>query len=94
MIEAGAPSTGESRHVCACARGVVPAPPGGVMVAPPQISRKTQPGKVKAAPSTMGRKRRGQGEHYRGRSPTGPRPDDSYQPSPEPSQYPAFDNTH
>jgi hypothetical protein len=36
------------------------------MVAPPEISRKTQPGKVKAAPSTMGRKQRGQGEHYRG----------------------------
>src|SRR5918995_5993256 len=31
-----------------------------------------------------------------GRSPVEPQPDDSYsyQPSPEPSQYPAFDNTH
>src|SRR5215204_5013715 len=38
---------------------------------------------------------RGQ-RQYKGRSPSEPRPDDSYsyQPSPEPSQYPAFDNTH
>jgi hypothetical protein len=31
-------------------------------------------GKAKAAPGTMGRNQRGQGEHYRGRSPVGPRP--------------------
>src|SRR5215204_3780002 len=38
---------------------------------------------------------RGQ-RQYKGRSPSEPRPDDSYsyQPPPEPSQYPAFDNTH
>jgi hypothetical protein len=48
----------------------VPAPPGVVMVAPPEVPRNAQQGKVKAAPNAMGRKtsQRGQGK-YKGRSP-------------------------
>src|SRR5215204_7266580 len=44
-----------------------------VMVAPPEIPRNAQQGKVKAAPNAMGRKtsQRGQ-EQYRGRSPKAP----------------------
>src|SRR5215208_7815601 len=44
-----------------------------VMVAPPEIPRNAQQGKVKAAPNAMGRKtsQRGQ-EQYRGRSPNAP----------------------
>jgi hypothetical protein len=41
-------------------RGVVPVPPGVVMVAPPEIPRNAQQGKVKAAPGAM-REERG---HY------------------------------
>jgi hypothetical protein len=37
MIEAGAPSTGGS-----CSRPPVPAPPGVVMVAPPEVPRNAQ----------------------------------------------------
>src|SRR5215216_2638207 len=51
MIEAGAPSTwGE---VVGCPVRSVPAPPGVVMVAPPEIPRNAQPGKARAAPKAM-----------------------------------------
>jgi hypothetical protein len=40
------------------------------MVAPPQIPRNAQQGKVKAAPNAMGTKTKQRGqEQYRGRSP-------------------------
>src|SRR5215204_5021797 len=51
----------------------VPAPPGVVMVSPPEVPCNAQQGKVKAAPNAMGRKtsQRGQ-EQYRDRSPKAP----------------------
>ncbi len=43
MREAGAPSTGELREGCNRAlRSVVPAPPGVVMVAPPEVPRNAE----------------------------------------------------
>jgi hypothetical protein len=44
MREAGTPSTGE---VEGCFLRSVPAPPGVVMLAPPEIPRNAQPGKVR-----------------------------------------------
>src|SRR5215216_6896610 len=63
----------EELYGCQSYRGVVPAPPGVVMVAPSKDPRNAQQGKVKAAPNAMGRKtsQRGQ-EQYRGRSPNAP----------------------
>ena len=61
----------EELYGCQSYRGVVPAPPGVVMVAPSKDPRNAQQGKVKAAPDTMGRNQRGQ-EQYRGRSPNAP----------------------
>ena len=39
----------EELHGCQSYRGVVPAPPGVVMVAPPEVPRNAQQGKVQAA---------------------------------------------
>jgi hypothetical protein len=50
MREAGEPSTGASYPIVTYG---VPAPPGTVMVASPQVPRNTQQGKVKAAPNAM-----------------------------------------
>ena len=47
----------------------VPAPPGVVMVSPPEVPCNAQQGKVKAAPNAMGRKTKQRGqEQYKGRS--------------------------
>ena len=72
-----------------CAR-----PTGVVMVAPSEVPRNAEGAQSEGRARERSTKR-GQG-HYKGRSPEEPRPDDSYsyQPSPEPSQYSAFDNTH
>jgi hypothetical protein len=67
MREAGAPST-VSRNTPGS--GVVPATPGAVMVAPPEVPRNVEGRKVKAAPR-MGPKKRGQ-RQYKGRSPKAP----------------------
>jgi len=65
MIEAGATSTEEVVAApCCCAR-----PTGVVMVASLALVRNVEGRKGKPAPGTLGRTKRGQGEHYRGRSP-------------------------
>jgi hypothetical protein len=67
------------------------------MVAPPEVPHNVEGAQAKAALVDDGLVQRGQQyKHYKGQRPLDPRPDDSYsyQPSPEPSQYSAFDNTH
>ena len=67
------------------------------MVAPSEVPRNVEGAQAKAALVNDGLLQRGQQDkHYKGRSPLDHRPDDSYsyQPSPEPSQYSALDNTH
>ena len=68
MREADAPSTEDvtgMSYVALCP------PTGETMVAPPEISRNTQPGKAKAAPGKIGKlgKQRGQGQYKAGTMP-------------------------
>ena len=79
MIEAGASSTGE---VQVCFPLCVRAPPGTVMFAPPEVPRNASRAQREA--KAKGRAWEDGGhhgaaqlrcEHYRGRSPVGPRPD-------------------
>jgi hypothetical protein len=68
MIEAGAPSTGESCH---SALGGVPAPPGVVMVAPPEVPRNAEgaqrEGRVGGGRPSTPVQRGQQYQHYKGR---------------------------
>ena len=52
MIEAGAPSTGGVCYVSSL--GGVPAPPGALMVALPEVPRNAEGAKRRAKPATMG----------------------------------------
>ena len=74
---------------------VVPAPPGVVMVASPEVPRTVEGAKLRPRCRRMSQYNATKDSIKVG-VPYEPRPDDSYsyQPSPEPSQYPAFDNTH
>ena len=75
---------------------VVPAPPGMVMVTPPEVLRNVEGGTKRRPRCRRMSQYNATKDSIKVGVPYEPRPDDSYsyQPSPEPSQYPAFDNTH